>query len=316
MCTFHSNFDTQSKESDAHVSKLSASVAKTCREWFDMEFLEDAAMDTDADVFLYLEPPLIEGLRDRYVKRKTKEGGEIAWLIICTNAFEAASLRAAGVDYLTSLGKVVEVISQPVGPQKLAKVLLQIFRRLEESTCKPNPARPSTPSTERSNDLEWSNPDYAGPKKNPDSESGESEEPYPNIRHGSTIKLRRDSYALPHVLVVDDNPINLQLLATFLRKNNISFEEAVNGLDALAKYKEGLFDFVLMDVSMPIMDGLQSSSKIREHERNAKLRATTIVALTGLASATVQEEAFAAGVSHFMAKPVRFKELKQLLLPD
>ncbi len=64
---------------------------------------------------------------------------------------------------------------------------------------------------------------------------------------------------------------------------------------------------------MPVMDGLESTRRIREFERSSKLKAATIIALTGLASASIQQEAFASGIDLFLTKPVRLKELDGIL---
>lgn len=137
----------------------------------------------------------------------------------------------------------------------------------------------------------------------------------------------------PHVLLVDDNDINLQLLVMFMKKQSLSYATASNGLIALEKYEAacgvgaaaerhtngGLpagqpFTHILMDLSMPVMDGLTSTRKIRalEVERGVK-PAATIIALTGLASAEAQDDALSAGINKFLVKPVKFGELKGLL---
>lgn len=144
----------------------------------------------------------------------------------------------------------------------------------------------------------------------------------------------------PYVLLVDDNDINLQLLVMFMKKQNLSYATASNGLIALEKYEAacgvasatagagaerhanvggGLpagqpFTHILMDLSMPVMDGLTSTRKIRalEVERGVK-PAATIIALTGLASAEAQDDALSAGINKFLVKPVKFGELKGLL---
>lgn len=65
---------------------------------------------------------------------------------------------------------------------------------------------------------------------------------------------------------------------------------------------------------MPVMDGLQSTRAIREYERATHAaRQATIIALTAFASAAVQQEAFASGVNMFLAKPIRFSELSEIL---
>lgn len=130
-----------------------------------------------------------------------------------------------------------------------------------------------------------------------------------------------------HVLLVDDNKINLQLLVMFMKKCGYTYEEAENGQEALDKFKEAYlpgphctgiesarqFDFVLMDISMPVMNGLEATRHIRDFERENELDRTNIIALTGLASADAQRDAKAAGVDVFLPKPVRFAELKKLL---
>lgn len=62
---------------------------------------------------------------------------------------------------------------------------------------------------------------------------------------------------------------------------------------------------------MPVMDGLESTREIRlaEKQQRGKAKATTIIALSGLGSASVREEAFNSGVDLFLSKPVRFQEL-------
>lgn len=69
----------------------------------------------------------------------------------------------------------------------------------------------------------------------------------------------------------------------------------------------------MLDLSMPVMDGLESTRQIRSYEKNHKLEPTLIVALTGQASANTQKDAFASGVNMFLTKPVPLKELGRLL---
>ena len=120
----------------------------------------------------------------------------------------------------------------------------------------------------------------------------------------------------PTVLVVDDNEINLKLLTTFMKKVQFKYVEARNGLEAVEAYKAAptRFQYVLMDISMPVMDGLEATREIRKYENLDRIKPKSIIfALTGLASANAQEEAFEAGVDNYLSKPVKFKELKKLL---
>lgn len=153
------------------------------------------------------------------------------------------------------------------------------------------------------------------------------------------------SKSIRNVLLVDDNKINLQLLIMYMKKSGHTFTTASDGLQAFEAYKsmckdaaspsstEGNaesscqdieasehkqqvaspFEFVLMDISMPIMDGLESTRHIRAYERANGIKYTTVIALTGLASASAQQEAYSSDVDTFMTKPVELKELSKLL---
>jgi CheY-like chemotaxis protein len=69
-----------------------------------------------------------------------------------------------------------------------------------------------------------------------------------------------------------------------------------------------------VDLSMPVMDGTTSSREIRTYKRETgPKKSTTIIALTGLASATARVEALASGIDHFMTKPVKLKKLLSYL---
>ena len=134
------------------------------------------------------------------------------------------------------------------------------------------------------------------------------------------------TYTAPlHALLVDDNKINRQLLVMFMKKHKFSYEEAEDGQEALDAYKASClpgpqsdapsrrFDVVLMDISMPVMDGMESTRRIREFEKENGLKKSNVIALTGLASAQAQQEAEASGIDVFLPKPVKFAELKKLL---
>src|SRR5690606_24784657 len=88
------------------------------------------------------------------------------------------------------------------------------------------------------------------------------------------------------ILVVDDVPPNVQLLEILLRKAGHEVTSAHNGLEALELFKYQSFDLILMDVQMPVMDGLEASRCIRLYEQERQLKPTPIIALT----ASVLEE--------------------------
>lgn len=111
----------------------------------------------------------------------------------------------------------------------------------------------------------------------------------------------------------------------FMKKHKFSYAEAENGLEALEAYKSSClpgpgsseptrrFDYVLMDISMPVMDGMESTRRIREFEGENEMERAYVIALTGLASAQAQSDAMAAGIDVFLPKPVKFAELRKML---
>ena len=122
------------------------------------------------------------------------------------------------------------------------------------------------------------------------------------------------------ILLVDDNDINLKLLVRFVRKANYAYECATDGLQAVEAYKGAsgdrgrAFRYVLMDISMPVMDGLAATREIRKFEKENRIEPrTVIVALTGLASEMTQDDALRSGVDYFQIKPVKFQDLLKVL---
>ncbi|KAK4188649.1 putative signal transduction histidine-protein kinase [Podospora australis] len=122
-----------------------------------------------------------------------------------------------------------------------------------------------------------------------------------------------------HLLLVDDNPINIKLLAHVVRKLNHTFVTASHGLEAVQLYKKSLeegarrFDLVFMDISMPVMNGFEATREIRQLEIDAGASTTKIVALTGLSGEISRNEATASGCDLFLTKPVKMNMVRGLL---
>jgi two-component system, cell cycle response regulator DivK len=100
------------------------------------------------------------------------------------------------------------------------------------------------------------------------------------------------------VLVVEDNDSNYILMSYFL-KNDYEVLRASNGVEAVDRVKEGGVDVVLMDIKMPIMDGIEATKTIRTFNTEIP-----IVALTANAFDTDRELALSAGCNDFITKPV------------
>ena len=136
--------------------KLLESVENLCHHWFGMQLgFADRMHDKGADMYLYAEPPPIEHLFKTHGERAAH--GEIPLIIMCSNQLEAAALRAGGLHKLVDAGRIVEVTSQPCGPEKLATVLSRCLARSKEKVAVENQGR-STRSNQDEGDLSQTPP--------------------------------------------------------------------------------------------------------------------------------------------------------------
>lgn len=137
----------------------------------------------------------------------------------------------------------------------------------------------------------------------------------------ATSAASRSHISMPRVLVVDDNPINVKVLCAFLYKHKIARTHvvvAVNGLNAVQQFSQSRtsgqpFDIVLMDLNMPVMDGFEAITDIREYEKSREMPRTMVVALTGLVSERDQERAFMAGADQFFSKPFSGTQVRGII---
>jgi len=119
------------------------------------------------------------------------------------------------------------------------------------------------------------------------------------------------------LLLVEDNDINREFATELLRSEGIEVDEAFNGQEAVDKVQHGDYDAVLMDVQMPVMDGLEAARQIRalattpDGKRFATL---PIVAMTALAMAQDSENSQSAGMNDHLTKPIAPNRLLAVLL--
>jgi signal transduction histidine kinase/ActR/RegA family two-component response regulator len=106
------------------------------------------------------------------------------------------------------------------------------------------------------------------------------------------------------ILLVEDNVINRELLVRFLTNENGAVTTAENGVEAVAKYKSGYFDVVLMDIQMPVMDGVEAVKHIREYDKERK-RHTPVIALTAYAMKGDRQRFINEGMDSYLSKPVK-----------
>ena len=109
-----------------------------------------------------------------------------------------------------------------------------------------------------------------------------------------------------HVLVAEDNDLNLEIARCMLQDAGVKTAEARNGREAVEKFaasEEGAFDAILMDVMMPVMDGMQAARAIRALPRRDAAD-VPIIAMTANAFAEDQSRARDCGMTKYLTKPV------------
>ncbi|WFD28897.1 Two-component response regulator SSK1p [Malassezia nana] len=144
------------------------------------------------------------------------------------------------------------------------------------------------------------------------------------------MALREEFLPPVKVLIVEDNVINQRILATFLQRKHIAYEIAKDGREAVEKWRHGDFHLILMDIQLPVMDGIAATKEIRRLEHAlqttrssadasmlpvmAARHSVIIVALTASVLLSDRVEALAAGCNDFLNKPVSLPWLQRKIL--
>ena len=116
---------------------------------------------------------------------------------------------------------------------------------------------------------------------------------------------------LGQVLLVEDNFVNQKVAVRFLERLGCSVEVANNGAEGVAAFQQRRFDIVLMDLQMPVMDGMTATRKIRELETAGHV---PIIALTANAMSGDRERCEAAGMDGYLTKPIEVDRLRSILM--
>lgn len=111
---------------------------------------------------------------------------------------------------------------------------------------------------------------------------------------------------MPRILLVEDNELNRDMLSRRLERKGYEVAVAVDGGEGLAMANAGGFDLILMDMSLPVMDGWELTRTLRNDERT---RTVPILALTAHAMPGDREKAIEAGCDDYDSKPVEFPRL-------
>lgn len=342
---------------------LYSSLERMCRDWFGMEATNLSSSEGNnlaADFHLAVQTELdcedVKG-RDLFGLARRLDFGHSRnspVIVICQSPEEAHRLfvAAKGQPGMNSF----EFVSQPCGPRKLARAMGMCIKRqndqdqgrrasdeptrwveVPQSSHLPVDIQATDPPEDRMKISKRPTAETMGGEGNgqpqkepiyPKENEGEGSVPSPSPKHYADGKPQDEgSSQIPEqsVLLVDDNAVNLQLLCAYVQKDGYKYKSAKNGAEAVDIYKAhpGEFHVVIIDISMPVMDGFQASREIRRIEKDFRAQMsesereshppTIIAALTGLDSAGAQKEALGSGINTFLVKPINRKNLQAIL---
>lgn len=111
---------------------------------------------------------------------------------------------------------------------------------------------------------------------------------------------------MPKILLVEDNEMNRDMLSRRLTRKGFEVELAVDGREGVTKATGGGYDLILMDMSLPEIDGWEATRQVREAESGRRI---PIIALTAHAMSGDREKAMAAGCDDYDTKPVELDRL-------
>ncbi|PQE19311.1 histidine kinase protein [Rutstroemia sp. NJR-2017a BVV2] len=289
--------DHEHVETPGNPTSLGFTICRMARNWFGMNTRQAVGLDDGGgDVFFVSAETFDQLVHDwKKFNLAQKDLGK-RHIIVVTGTSQAGTRTMSEILYN------IHFIGNPIGPKKLAQCFISIF----EQSGKPIVIR--TRSTSKLQEHEMSRPSGSTNRRPPSSiKFPESVPTSPTTESPPIIQ--------PAILLVEDNPVNMKILVTCMRRMQVPFYTAENGQQAYERYKSESRkpDIIFMDVSMPVMDGFQASRHIRAYEREESLPAAVIIAVTGLASEESQREAYNSGINLFMSKPVPLKDMRRIV---
>ena len=137
----------------------------------------------------------------------------------------------------------------------------------------------------------------------------------PSKAAGHRHRRRAASFRAPEatILIVDDTPMNLQVLCGLLKENDISIDTAESGSECLTLFGENRYDLVFLDQRMPNMDGAETLRELKKRFPEAAEK-TPVVCLTANVLSGAREQMLKAGFDDYLTKPVNLYDMEQMLL--
>jgi CheY-like chemotaxis protein len=117
-----------------------------------------------------------------------------------------------------------------------------------------------------------------------------------------------------HFLIAEDNLLNQRVASLVLRQMGIQFDMVSNGKEAVELVRKNNYDIILMDIHMPVLDGLEATRQIREFEKDSGISLPNfIVALSATEVMENRGVCFQAGMDEFIEKPIKETVLRELI---
>ncbi|WP_368028674.1 ATP-binding protein [Arcobacter sp. s6] len=132
-----------------------------------------------------------------------------------------------------------------------------------------------------------------------------------NIEEKKEEIIFNNSYS-GKILVAEDNTLNQELIKYILENLNLDYKIVSNGQEAINEYKNDIYNLILMDINMPIVDGVNAFNQIREYEKNNSLVNIPIVALTANVIKGDKEKFLDLGMNAYLTKPINMNKLKEI----
>lgn len=132
------------------------------------------------------------------------------------------------------------------------------------------------------------------------------------IRELKTENPSSKTLADANILLVEDNPTNQKIVLITLRSLVKNIDTAVNGKEALDKFGKSTYDIILMDIQLPVMDGITAATKIRELEKSTSSH-TPIIAITANAMIGDKEKCLSSGIDEYLSKPFQPAQLIKII---
>ena len=118
-----------------------------------------------------------------------------------------------------------------------------------------------------------------------------------------------------HLLLVEDNPLNMEIATEFLKETGVQIDTASNGQEAVEKFTAsdiGYYSLIFMDIQMPVMDGLEASRRIRSLSR-PDAKSVGIVAMSANAFAEDVRRSLQAGMNQHLSKPLELDKVYEVM---